>query len=306
MKFAPNGDKQNTIVCADRSLPLAGFVVTREKIGKCPHLKNLNSNDLLMLTLNNSMKIHVIYLTNNEELTLVSPPIADINKGSPIDFKSGSACSTPTKDTLKGYERSTQGCMGPVLPPRSVMNGMPAHHYSAPMNFRKDLAARCSSPWVSVGAISALVLCVLMLILLTTFGGLHWTQSAPCTVLVGNEAAEVTAAKSTNTDLSKLHNSARAKNGQGIGMAQGQPGIGAGGAGGGGAAGGSSAATVTTATSNSGTAQGLQSTSASAEATSSAATSSSQSSLTPSTSLSSSLANANNGGNYAQLLIIFK
>nr|XP_017036557.1 teneurin-m isoform X1 [Drosophila kikkawai] len=220
----------------------------------------------------------------------------NINKGSPIDFKSGSACSTPTKDTLKGYERSTQGCMGPVLPPRSVMNGMPAHHYSAPMNFRKDLAARCSSPWVSVGAISALVLCVLMLILLTTFGGLHWTQSAPCTVLVGNEAAEVTAAKSTNTDLSKLHNSGRAKNGQGIGMAQGQAGIGAGGAGGGGAAGGSSTATVTTATSNSGTAQGLQSTSASAEATSSAATSSSQSSLTPSTSLSSSLANANNGG----------
>ncbi|XP_017122860.1 teneurin-m isoform X1 [Drosophila elegans] len=232
----------------------------------------------------------------------------NINKGSPIDFKSGSACSTPTKDTLKGYERSTQGCMGPVLPPRSVMNGLPAHHYSAPMNFRKDLAARCSSPWVSVVAISALLVGVLMLILLTTFGGLHWTQSAPCTVLVGNEASEVTAAKSTNTDLSKLHNSSvRAKNGQGIGigtgtglggLAQGQSGLGVAGGGGGGGAGsvsgGSSAATVTTATSNSGTAQGLQSTSASAEATSSAATSSSQSSLSP--SLSSSLANANNGG----------
>ncbi|XP_016974706.2 teneurin-m isoform X5 [Drosophila rhopaloa] len=223
---------------------------------------------------------------------------SDINKGSPIDFKSGSACSTPTKDTLKGYERSTQGCMGPVLPPRSVMNGLPAHHYSAPMNFRKDLAARCSSPWVSVVAISALLVGALMLILLTTFGGLHWTQSAPCTVLVGNEASEVTAAKSTNTDLSKLHNSSvRAKNGQGIGLAQGQSGLGGAvgaGVGGGGGSGGSSAATVTTATSNSGTAQGLQSTSASAEATSSAATSSSQSSLTP--SLSSSLANANNGG----------
>jgi len=191
-----------------------------------------------------------------------------------------------------------------VLPPRSVMNGLPAHHYSAPMNFRKDLAARCSSPWVSVAAIAALLLGVLLLILLTTFGGLHWTQSAPCSVLVGNEASEVTAAKSTNTDLSKLHNSSvRAKNGQGIGLAQGQSGLGVGGAGVG-ASGGSSAATVTTATSNSGTAQGLQSTSASAEATSSAATSSSQSSLTP--SLSSSLANANNGGNYAQLLIIFK
>lgn len=225
--------------------------------------------------------------------------LADINKGSPIDYKSGSACSTPTKDTLKGgYERSTQGCMGPVLPPRG-MNGMPTHHYSAP-NFRKDLAARCSNHWLSIGAISVIAIIVFLLITLTGFGVLHWSPSAPCTVLVGNEAAEVTAAKSTNTDLSKLHNaSVRAKNGQGIGIVQGQPGAGI------------STATVTTATSNSGTAQGLQSTSASsAEATSAAAaataTSSSQSSLAPSTSLSSSLANANNGGNYAQVLIIFK
>lgn len=204
-----------------------------------------------------------------------SHSVADINKGSPIDFKSGSACSTPTKDTLKGYERSTQGCMGPVLPQRSVMNGLPAHHYSAPMNFRKDLVARCSSPWFGIGSISVLFAFVVMLILLTTTGVIKWNQSPPCSVLVGNEASEVTAAKSTNTDLSKLHNSSvRAKNGQGIGLAQGQSGLGAAGVGSGG---GSSAATVTTATSNSGTAQGLQSTSASAEATSSAATSSSQS-----------------------------
>lgn len=234
---------------------------------------------------------------------MYSPSLSstDINKGSPIDYKSGSACSTPTKDTLKGgYERSTQGCMGgPVLPPRS-MNGMPTHHYSAPMNFRKDLAARCSANWVSIVAFSVIGTIIVLLILLTGTGILHWSPSAPCTVLVGNEAAEVTAAKSTNTDLSKLHNaSVRAKNGQGIGIVQGQPG-----------GAGSSTATVTTATSNSGTAQGLQSTSASAEATSAAAaataTSSSQSSLAPSPSLSSSLANANNGGNYAQVLIIFK
>ncbi|KAM8707904.1 hypothetical protein ACLKA7_014948 [Drosophila subpalustris] len=210
----------------------------------------------------------------------------DINKGSPIDYKSASACSTPTKDTLKGgYERSTQGC--PVLPPRS-MNGMPTHHYSAPMNFRKDLPAWCSAHWLSITALSAFAGLVILLTLLTGMGFVQWSPSPPCTVLVGNEAAEVTAAKSTNTDLSKLHNaSVRAKNGQGIGIIQGQAG------------GGTSTATVTTATSNSGTAQGLQSTSASAEATSSAAaataTSSSQSSLVPSTSLSSSLANANNG-----------
>ncbi|KFB41453.1 AGAP011034-PA-like protein [Anopheles sinensis] len=56
------------------------------------------------------------------------------NKGSPIDYKTGSACSTPTKDTLKSYDRN---CMGPVLPPRSTMCGPPSHHYSAPLNFRK-------------------------------------------------------------------------------------------------------------------------------------------------------------------------
>lgn len=49
------------------------------------------------------------------------------------------------------------------------------------------------------------------------FGVLHWSPTAPCTVLVGNEASEVTAAKSTNTDLSKLHNSSlRSKTGQTI------------------------------------------------------------------------------------------
>uniref|UniRef100_A0A182M9Z1 Tenascin-like protein n=1 Tax=Anopheles culicifacies TaxID=139723 RepID=A0A182M9Z1_9DIPT len=60
--------------------------------------------------------------------------VAINNKGSPIDYKTGSACSTPTKDTLKSYDRN---CMGPVLPPRSTMCGPPAHHYSAPLNFRK-------------------------------------------------------------------------------------------------------------------------------------------------------------------------
>lgn len=178
---------------------------------------------------------------------------------------------------------------------------MPTHHYSAPMNYRKDLAERCSAQcnWASIVALAVLAVIVLLIVGLTCSGTLRWSPSAPCPVLVGNEVSEVTAAKSTNTDLSKLHNaSVRAKNGQGIGIVQGQAG------------GGSATATVTAATSNSGTAQGLQSTSTSAEATSSAAaataTSSSSSSLTPSTSLSSSLANANNGGNYAQVLIIFK
>lgn len=68
---------------------------------------------------------------------------ADINKGSPIEYKTGnSACSTPTKDTLKSYDRNCIG--GPVLPPRSTMMGPPSHHYSAPLNFRKGLASKCT------------------------------------------------------------------------------------------------------------------------------------------------------------------
>ncbi|KAL5290836.1 TENM2.2 family protein [Megaselia abdita] len=127
----------------------------------------------------------------------------NINKGSPIDYKSGSACSTPTKDTLKSYERSNN-CMGPVLPPRSVMGGIPSHHhhhYSAPMNFRKGFAARCSSRNVAIVSVALIVLISILLIILTGFGVLAWAPSAPCEVLVGDEP-EITAAKSTNTDVS--------------------------------------------------------------------------------------------------------
>lgn len=90
----------------------------------------------------------------------VSP--ADLNKGSPIDYKSGSACSTPTKDTLKSYERNYMG--GPVLPPRSSMNNPPVHHhYSAPLNFRKGLAGRVT--W-KCATIVVSMLCVLFFIAL--------------------------------------------------------------------------------------------------------------------------------------------
>lgn len=89
--------------------------------------------------------------------------VADINKGSPIDYKSGSACSTPTKDTLKSYDRNYSG---PVLPPRSAMCGAPSHHYSAPLNFRKGIAARCSWKCTAIAVIllSAVLLSILILI----------------------------------------------------------------------------------------------------------------------------------------------
>ncbi|XP_054085510.1 teneurin-m isoform X2 [Zeugodacus cucurbitae] len=129
----------------------------------------------------------------------------NINKGSPIDYKSGSACSTPTKDTLKGYERSTNNCMGPVLPPRSVMSGLPAHHYSTPMNFRKGLAARWHR-WRCALNICLAVFALLGLISIVLYvsGVLHLSMDEPRTILVGNEASVVTAAKSTNTDLTKF------------------------------------------------------------------------------------------------------
>ncbi|XP_055383652.1 teneurin-m isoform X3 [Condylostylus longicornis] len=140
-----------------------------------------------------------------------------INKGSPIDYKGGSACSTPTKEGgIKGYERNN--CMGPVLPPRSVMGGLQSHHhhYSAPMNFRKDLAARCNSKCVAIVSTSIIALLVILFLLLTGFGVLTWATSAPCTVLVGEETSEITAAKSTNNDLSKLHQNTPGRSKTGI------------------------------------------------------------------------------------------
>ncbi|XP_053954214.1 teneurin-m isoform X2 [Anastrepha ludens] len=142
---------------------------------------------------------------NYEPRRNYEPQRRNINKGSPIDYKSGSACSTPTKDTLKGYERSTNNCMGPVLPPRSVMSGLPAHHYSTPMNFRKGLAARWHR-WRCALNICLAVFALLGLISIVLYvsGVLHLSIDEPRTILVGNEASEVTAAKSTNTDLTKF------------------------------------------------------------------------------------------------------
>ncbi|XP_036327561.1 platelet binding protein GspB-like [Rhagoletis pomonella] len=95
--------------------------------------------------------------------------------------------------------------MGPVLPPRSVMSGLPAHHYSTPMNFRKGLAARWHR-WRCALNICLAVFALLGLISIVLYvsGVLHLSIDEPRTILVGNEASEVTAAKSTNTDLTKF------------------------------------------------------------------------------------------------------
>ncbi|XP_055317051.1 teneurin-m isoform X2 [Sitodiplosis mosellana] len=133
-------------------------------------------------------------------------PNLNINKGSPIDYKSGSACSTPTKDTLKSYDRNYSG---PVLPPRSAMCGAPSHHYSAPLNFRKGIAAKCSWKCTAIAVILLSAVLLLLLILITGSNVLTWSNPA-CSVLVG-ENSEITAAKSTVPETNDKSTANRAK-----------------------------------------------------------------------------------------------
>lgn len=113
------------------------------------------------------------------------------NKGSPIDYKSGnsggSACSTPTKDTLKQYDRAYSG---PMMPARGMgglfggsatgtlgtahhMSAGPPphhhhHHYSTPLNFRKGFSSRCT--WKCT-AILVIMLCVVLMSILVYMSG---------------------------------------------------------------------------------------------------------------------------------------
>lgn len=118
--------------------------------------------------------------------------LPDINKGSPIDYKSGvsggSACSTPTKDTLKQYDRAYSG---PMMPSRGMgglfggsatgtlgtahhhMSSIPPphhhhHHYSTPLNFRKGFTSKCT--WKCT-AILVIMLCVVLLSILVYMSG---------------------------------------------------------------------------------------------------------------------------------------
>lgn len=125
--------------------------------------------------------------TSNEPFLV----FADINKGSPIDYKSGvsggSACSTPTKDTLKQYDRAYSGPMMPqrgmgglfggsatgTLGPAHHMSAGPPphhhhHHYSTPLNFRKGFTSKCT--WKCT-AILVIMLCVVLLSILVYMSG---------------------------------------------------------------------------------------------------------------------------------------
>uniref|UniRef100_A0AAG5DLK8 EGF-like domain-containing protein n=1 Tax=Anopheles atroparvus TaxID=41427 RepID=A0AAG5DLK8_ANOAO len=139
--------------------------------------------------------------TPSGNVYIPSGNLAINNKGSPIDYKTGSACSTPTKDTLKSYDRN---CMGPVLPPRSTMCGPPSHHYSAPLNFRKGFTfTKCT--WKCTAILVILLSVILVITLLLTASNvlsISYPTTNPCTVLV-DEKAEISAAKSTIADANR-------------------------------------------------------------------------------------------------------
>lgn len=128
-------------------------------------------------------KIKINTITNNFPSFLFS----DINKGSQIDYKSnisgGSACSTPTKDTLKQYDRAYSG---PMVPSRGIFGGSANntlgtghltvgshqthhhHHYSTPLNFRKGFSSKCT--WKCT-AILVIMLCVILFSILVYMSG---------------------------------------------------------------------------------------------------------------------------------------
>lgn len=136
----------------------------------------------------------------NQNLTQLTNQFifADINKGSPIDYKSGgtgSACSTPTKETLK-YDRAYSGghiparsigifggsATGTLVGTHHHMNpGPPSshhhHHYSTPLNFRKGFTSKCS--WKCT-AILVIMLCVVLLSILVYMSGEFITMSVLC------------------------------------------------------------------------------------------------------------------------------
>ncbi|XP_053689275.1 teneurin-m isoform X1 [Sabethes cyaneus] len=216
--------------------------------------------------------------TPSGNVYIPSGNLAINNKGSPIDYKTGSACSTPTKDTLKSYDRN---CMGPVLPPRSAMCGPPSHHYSAPLNFRKGFT-KCT--WKCTAILVILLSVILVITLLLTASNvlsISYPTTNPCTVLV-DEKAEISAAKST------IANANRASDPAGSGTASGRvkPAVGAGSGssssgGGGGDGGGISSAAD----------------SPSLSSASTSASSSSAASTAPANSNSISNANSNNNNN---------
>lgn len=128
------------------------------------------------------MSLHLTHLRPFTETFSLS---SDINKGSPIDYKSnvsqGSACSTPTKDTLKQYDRAYSGPM--MVPTRglfgSATNTLGAghltvgsqhhhHHYSTPLNFRKGFTSKCT--WKCT-AILVIMLCVILFSILVYMSG---------------------------------------------------------------------------------------------------------------------------------------
>ncbi|CAB3368884.1 Hypothetical predicted protein [Cloeon dipterum] len=135
----------------------------------------------------------------------------DIPKTSPMDYKSNSSCSSPTKGDHKSTDsyRMTFGPGGavPVLPGRGNMRRPNSSHFpqsSRSFQFRKGLASKCS--WKCT-AIVFIILCVVLTAALTYMFAtnlLNWSyqSSAACTVFVGDQNSDANGFKGDNRTTS--------------------------------------------------------------------------------------------------------
>ncbi|XP_059482465.1 teneurin-m isoform X2 [Neocloeon triangulifer] len=123
----------------------------------------------------------------------------DIPKTSPMDYKSNSSCSSPTKGDHKSTDsyRLQFGPGGgvPVLPVRNNLRRPNSSHFpqsSRSFQFRKGLASKCS--WKCT-AIVFIILCVVLTAALTYMFAtnlLNWSyqSAAACTVFVGDQTSD--------------------------------------------------------------------------------------------------------------------
>ncbi|XP_063233060.1 LOW QUALITY PROTEIN: teneurin-m [Bacillus rossius redtenbacheri] len=130
---------------------------------------------------------------------------ADIPKNSPLDYKSNSSCSSPSKGEIqKNSERCSLpfGTPVPVLPVRNNLRRPNSSHFPPQrFHFRKRLASRCSWKCAAIACIVLSAALAVALAYMSAVNLLNWSyQSAKaCTVLVG-ENTEVFSKPSTESN----------------------------------------------------------------------------------------------------------
>ncbi|XP_069696130.1 teneurin-m isoform X2 [Periplaneta americana] len=115
----------------------------------------------------------------------------DVPKDSPLDYKSNSSCSSPSKgDIQKNSERCSLpfGTPVPVLPVRNNLRRPNSSHFpQSRFQFRKGLTSRCTWKCTAIVFIILSVVLTAALTYMSAVNLLNWSyQSAKaCTVLVG-------------------------------------------------------------------------------------------------------------------------